>query len=63
MWGEDDLNIVGTFGGDIIELGEQLLALRKRLCQRCMMQEVKIILGFDNSPEGAKESQVDVPSD
>jgi hypothetical protein len=50
--GEDKLNIVKSFGGDLIDMGEQLLALRNRLCQKCMLQEVKIFLhvGPDDNP-------------
>ncbi len=55
--GDDNLNITKTFGGEIISLGEQLLASRKCLCQKCLMQEVKIILSFNNNSPGeaAKE--------
>ncbi len=38
-----NLNITKTFGGEIISLGEQLLASRKCLCQKCLLQEVKIM--------------------
>ncbi len=30
MWGDDNQNIVRTFGADIIDLGEQLLAMKNR---------------------------------
>jgi hypothetical protein len=56
MWygGEEDdnVNIVKSFGGDLIDMGEQLSALRSRLCQNCILQEVKIFLhvGPDDSP-------------
>ena len=63
MWGEDNQNIVSAFGADIIDLGEQLLELRKRLCKKCKLQEVKVILSFNDFPEEGNESQVDVPSD
>ena len=52
-------NIVRTFGGDIASLGELLLALRNRLCQKCMMQEVKIILNFGSSNSPAEEKKTD----
>jgi hypothetical protein len=50
--GEDNLNTIKSFGGDLIDMGEQLLALRGRLCQKCLLQEVKIFLhvGPDDPP-------------
>ena len=56
MWhgrGEDDsVDIVKSFGADLIDMGEQLLALRSRICQKCMLQEIRIFLhvGSDDTP-------------
>ena len=56
--GDDNLNIINAFGGEIISLGEQLLSSRNHLCQKCLLKEVKIMLSFNNSSPGeaAKES-------
>ncbi len=56
MWGEDNQSIVRTFGADIIDMGEQLLELRKRLCKKCKLQEVKVKIVFnDSSDENAEK--------
>ncbi len=56
MWGEDNQNIVSAFGADIIDLGEQLLAMRKCLCKKCKLQEVKVKIVFnDSSDENAEK--------
>ena len=56
MWGEDNQNIVSAFGADIIDLGEQLLAMRKCLCKKCKLQEVRVQIVFnDSSDENAEK--------
>ena len=56
MWGDDNQSIVRTFGADIIDLGEQLLAMKKCLCKKCKLQEVKVKIVFnDSSDENAEK--------
>ena len=51
MWGEDNQSIVRTFGADIIDMGEQLLELRKRLCKKCKLLEVRVKIVFNDSTD------------
>ena len=57
--GNENLNIINTFGGEIINLGEQLLSSRNHLCKKCLLQEVKIILNFGSSNSPAEEKEAD----
>jgi hypothetical protein len=59
MWfdkGDEKLTVTRQHGIDLNDIGEQLLSVKSRLCQRCKLQEVRVRLVFnDSSDENAEK--------
>ncbi len=54
MWfdrGDEKLSVTRQYGIDLTDIGEQLLSLKSRLCQRCKLQEMRVVLVFDGSAD------------
>lgn len=60
MWFDnksEEQNTIREFGVTINDMGQMLLALRKQLCQPCMLKQVKTTIHFpDNSTSEKKET-------